>query len=433
MTPLVQAEQAVLGAVFLDPGQLDHLSPWLRPDHFSRPAHRALYTAMLKLRADGHPATTMDAGEPVPLAWLTDTVQEAGNRTRGLTTSYPHALVAVCPSPAHAPVYGRMVLEGAIHRSVAQHAVRLHQAARADGIRGGVEETIHHARILADVLTDFAHRWGTDPRPLTPPASSEPSAHHPQPVDKEVLADEEFLLGCLSVRPDQLLDVVGWLHPGDFADAGHQHIYRSLGALHHRGEPIDQLTVLWETQRRGALADGTLDAERVLRICDPLAFSGAAEHFGERIVQASLIRVATTAARQVRALADTDFLAPGRLIGYALHALGPLDDVRLRWRTASEGEAELLHTASPPGAPPSAARIDAARSRSHPQLTAATPATTGLPPLAPSFPTATTAGAPREESHRPRSPRTGPAVPHRPGVRPSARRHQRPDDTKRPS
>lgn len=27
MTPLIQAEQAVLGAVFLDPGQLDHLSP----------------------------------------------------------------------------------------------------------------------------------------------------------------------------------------------------------------------------------------------------------------------------------------------------------------------------------------------------------------------------------------------------------------------
>ena len=364
MTPLVQAEQAVLGAAFLDPGQLDHLSPWLRPDHFARPVHRALYAAMLKLRADGHAATTMNADEPVPLAWLTDIVQEASTRTRGLTASYAHGLVAACPRPSHAPVYGRMVLEGAIHRSVAQHAIRLHQAARADGIRGGVEETIHHAQILSDVLTDLAHRWGTEPRPLTPPAPSEPAVHQRQPVAEEVLADEEFLLGCLSVRPDQLLDVVGWLHPDDFADAGHQHIYRSLGALHHRGEPIDQLTVLWETQRRGALADGTLDAERVLRICDPLAFSGAAEYFGERIVQASLVRAAATAARQVRALADTESLAPGRLIGYALHALGPLDDVRRRWRTASEGEADPVRTEGPPGASPSAARIDAARARS---------------------------------------------------------------------
>lgn len=389
MTPLVQAEQAVLGAVFLDPGQLDHLSPWLGPDHFSRPAHRALYTAMLKLRANGRPATTMNADEPLPLAWLTDTVQEASTHTRGLTASYPHALVAACPSPAHAPIYGRMVLEGAIHRSVAQHAIRLHQAARADGIRGGVEETIHHAQILSDVLSDLAHRWGTDPRPLTPPAPSEPSAHQPQPVDEEALADEVFLLGCLSVRPDQLLDIVGWLHPDDFADVGHQHIYRSLGALHHRGEPIDQLTVLWETQRRGALADGTLDAERVLRLCDPLAFSGAAEYFGERIVQASLVRTAATAARQVRVLADTESVAPGRLIGsalHALHALGPLDDIRRRWRTASEGEAKPLPPASPPGAPPPTARIGAARSRSHPQLTAATPATTASAASCPTVP-----------------------------------------------
>jgi replicative DNA helicase len=390
MTPLAQAEQAVLGAVFLDPGQLDHLAPWLRPDHFSRPAHRALYAAMLKLHADGHPATTMNADEPVPLAWLTDTVQEAGTRTRGLTASYAHMLVAVCPDPVHAPVYGRMVLEGAIHRSVAQHAIRLHQAARADSIRGGIEETIHHAQILSDVLTDLAHRWGTDPRPLKPPAPSESPTRYPQPVDDEVLADEEFLLGCLSVRPDQLHDVVGWLHPDDFADPGNRHIYRSLGALHHRGEPIDQLTVLWETQRRGALADGTLDAERVLRICDPLAFSGAAEYFGERVVQASVVRAAATAARQVRALADTESLAPGRLIGYALHALGPLDDVRRRWRTATEGLPEPNPPASPPDTSPPAARIDAARTRS--RLADAT---------APASPVAASSSAlPSRPSHR---------------------------------
>ncbi|MGN5380996.1 DnaB-like helicase N-terminal domain-containing protein [Streptomyces lasalocidi] len=77
MTPLIQAEQAVLGSVFLDPGQLEHLSPWLRPEHFYRPAHAALYAAMIKLRADGHPATTGKSGDPIPLSWMTDTVQEA--------------------------------------------------------------------------------------------------------------------------------------------------------------------------------------------------------------------------------------------------------------------------------------------------------------------------------------------------------------------
>lgn len=382
MTPLVQAEQAVLGSVFLDPGQLDHLSPWLRPEHFSRPAHAALYASMLKLRADGHPATAGNCEDPIPLSWVTDTVQEAGTRTRGLTASYAHSLISACPRTTHAPVYGRMVLEGAIHRSVTQHAIRLHQAARADAVRGGVEETVRHAQILSDVLVDLAHRWGTEPRPVQPPAPDTLSSPQPQPqpVDEQVLADEEFLLGCISARPEQLLDVVGWLHPGDFADTGHQQIYRALGALHHRGEPIDQLTVLWETQRRGALSDGTLDAERVLRICDPLSLSGVAEHFGGQVVQASLVRTAAASARQVRSLADNESLAPGRLIGYALHALGPLDEVRRRLRAASGTEPAPPRTGSLSAASPPEARIDAARSRSRPHATAAsTPATAAAP------------------------------------------------------
>ncbi|MFC8350390.1 DnaB-like helicase N-terminal domain-containing protein [Streptomyces sp. NPDC057280] len=390
MTPLVQAEQAVLGAVFLDPGQLDQLSPWLRPDHFYRPIHAALYAAMLKLHADGHPATSAKSGDPIPLSWVTDTVREAGTRTRGLTASYAHSLISACPRPTHAPVYGRMVLEGAIHRSVTQHAIRLHQAARADAVRGGVEETVHHAQVLSDVLADLSRRWGTESRPVPPPEPITSPAQQPQAVDEQVLADEEFLLGCISARPQQLLDVVDWLRPGDFADIGHQQIYRALGALHHRSEPIDQLTVLWETQRRGALSDGTLNAERVLRICDPLSFSGVAEHFGEQVVQASLVRTAAAVARQVRALADDEALAPGRLISYALHALGPLDDVRSRLHRTHEADPEPRRPTSRPGASPPAARIEAARARSRPTA-----------PPAPSAPVAASCAAlPDRHNHR---------------------------------
>ncbi|MFF8866016.1 DnaB-like helicase N-terminal domain-containing protein [Streptomyces sp. NPDC015139] len=363
MTPLVHAEQAVLGAILLEPGQLDRLSPWLRPEHFCRPAHAAVYAAMLKLKADGHPAAATTAGDPVPLAWVTDTLRGASTRTRGLTASYLHSLVSACPRPGHVPVYGRMVLEGAIHRSVAKHAARLHQAALADVRAGTVKETLHHAQVLSDVLTDLARGWGAEARPVQPPVAYAPQAEPPQPVDEEALADEEFLLGCLTSRPEQLLDLMRWLRPGDFADPGHQQIYRALGALHHRGEPIDQLTVLWEVQRRGALADGTLDAERVRRVCDPLV-GLAAEHFGEQVVQASLVRTAAVAAQQVAALADRDALAPGQLIGYALHVLGPLDDMRRRLRLAHETEPEPRRPVSRPGAPPPAARIDAARARS---------------------------------------------------------------------
>lgn len=173
MNPLQRAEQAVLGAVLLDPGQLSHLD-WLSPDHFYRPVHRALFAALRKLRNDGHPALT--AEKSVPLSWVTDAVAEAGLHVRGLTAVYAHTLISACPRSAHAPVYGRMVLEGAIHRSIAAHAIRLHQAARADALQGGVEGSLHYADVLTGVLGDLARRWGTEPRPVAP---ATPCGHRP--------------------------------------------------------------------------------------------------------------------------------------------------------------------------------------------------------------------------------------------------------------
>lgn len=133
MNPLMSAEQAVLGAVLLDPEQLTHLE-WLAAEHFYRPVHQALFDPLRKLRNGGHPALSADG--PLPLSWVTDAVEEAGQHVRRLTAAYAHTLIQACPRTEHAPVYGRMVLEGAIHRTVA-HAIRLHQAARADAVQGG--------------------------------------------------------------------------------------------------------------------------------------------------------------------------------------------------------------------------------------------------------------------------------------------------------
>ncbi|CAM5643500.1 hypothetical protein SAVIM338S_06332 [Streptomyces avidinii] len=379
MTPLMHAEQATLGAVLLEPHQLGRLTPWLQPAHFYRPIHQALYAAALKLRDNGHPAASLGAEEPVPLTWLADSVAEAGTQARGITASYAHQLVSVCPRPKHAVVYGRMVLEGAIRRSVARHATQLQQAARADALRGTSEESVQQAEGLAMALSDLGTRWGTEVQPVPYPL---PPVLVPVEADEQLLAEEEFLLGSLSARPEQLMHVVSWLHPGDFTDAGHQQVYRALGALHHRGEPVDQLTVLWEVQRRGALEDRTLDTERVLRICDSSSLGGAAEHYGERVVRAALARTAADAARQVRALVEDVSLAPGKLIGHAVYALGPLHAVHDRLRAAN-GDAP----ASPPlparAAPPRETRAGAARIRSTPRGAASAPAPSSTPHPAP--------------------------------------------------
>ncbi|WP_342665925.1 DnaB-like helicase N-terminal domain-containing protein [Streptomyces sulphureus] len=194
-------------------------------------------------------------------------------------------------------------------------------------------------------------------------AVPEPTATAPAGQGAErVLADEEFLLGALTAHPEQLSQMAAWLHPGDFADPGHRQIYRALGALRHRGEPVDELTVLWECQRRGALADGSLDAERVRRICH-VPVAGSADYFGEQVLDSFLLRTAATSAQQVHALADDNFLAPGQLISHARHALVPLDEVSRRRAAADAGPEPEAATTQPPDLPPPA-RAAAARARS---------------------------------------------------------------------
>ncbi|MGV9318193.1 DnaB-like helicase N-terminal domain-containing protein [Streptomyces sp. NPDC003660] len=357
MTPLLSAEQAVLGSVLLAPNQLSHLT-WLTPDHFHRPIHRALFAALLKLHSAGHPA--LSAKPQVTLSWVTDAVDEAGLHVRGLTAAYAHTLIQACPRSEHAPVYGRMVLEGAINRTVAEHAIRLHQAARADAVQGEVEGALRSADVLTEVLTDLARRWGTYPRPVAP--TDAPAASQSSPSD-QAAEDEQFLLAVLTGQPRAMDEVVAWLRPGDFADPGHNQLYRCLGALHHRCEPIDRITLLWEAQRRGLLTGGTLSAEQLTSICEGMV-PGSAEWFGQRVMRSSLTRTAAACARAVQALAEDETLAPGRMINNALHALGSLGEVRARWRDAN-GHASPSR--APRAAPAPNARVQAALARSAPQ------------------------------------------------------------------
>jgi replicative DNA helicase len=378
MRPLLQAEQAVLGAVLLDPGQLDHLD-WLEPAHFYRPAHQALFAALRHLRATGQPVLAADG--TVPVSWVSEAVAEAEQHARGLTFVYAHVLVSACPRPEHAPVYGRMVLEGAIHRTVTEHAVRLHQSARADAVRGEVGATLHHADVLAVVLEDLARRWGTEPRPASPAPPILPTG--PALGDAQAVADDEqLLIAALTQRPAGMDEVIGWLQPQDFADPSHGQLYRCLGALHHRGEPIDSVTLLWEAQRRGLLADGTVTGEQISAICDGVG-PGSAQWLGEGVARSALLRTAAASARAIRDLAATDALAPGQLINQALGALGVLADVRQRWSTGTRPAPPPARDA--PAAGPVPAQVRAARARSTPPTPA--PATaaarSAVPPVRP--------------------------------------------------
>lgn len=352
-SPLIRAERSVLGALLLDPAQLPALSEWLSPEDFYLPAHAALYAAMLTLRANGHPASRTTVFS-VQVEWLNDTLAEASRHTGGLTASYAFTLTSTCPRAANAPVYGRMVLEGAIHRTVTEHATRLLQTARREADEGEAAETEHYAEVLTAVLGDLARRWGTEPRPSATPG---PAGRRPRATDQQA-EQERMLLTALVQRPEAMDEVERWLRAEDFALAGHGRLYQCIAALRHRGEPLDALTVLWEAQRRGVIAERLLSVDEVYAIGDERGV-GSAECLGEDVVRTAVTRTAAAAAEQIRVASADPALGPGVLISRALQALIPLEEVRARWRAAG------IPAQKPPPAS-AGARTAAALSRSTP-------------------------------------------------------------------
>lgn len=127
----------------------------------------------------------------------------------------------------------------------------------------------------------------------------------------------------------------------------------------------DRLTLLWEAQRRGLLADGTLTTDALVAICDDVG-AGDAAWLGEQVLRSSVTRTAATSADEVRALAETEALSPGQLINHAVHALGPLDEVRARWQIATGRSPAPPPHPTPASSGPPAERMHAALARSTP-------------------------------------------------------------------
>ncbi|MFF4735796.1 DnaB-like helicase N-terminal domain-containing protein [Streptomyces sp. NPDC001262] len=352
MEATVLAEQALLGALLLRPRHLPAIADWLEAGHFYLPHHAALYVAMRRLADDGHAVLTDGYSSDQGLDWLTRTTAVAMREAPGLTPSHAHTLVSICPQPDNAAAYARMVLAGHSRRTIAEHAKRLAHAARPTkdpALQG--EAVSAQADALADVLAVLSRHWrthpGTGPRgsPSPPPSGSAPS--------DQQHADEQAFLSAATTRPVELKDIRSYLTAEDFADPLHQQLYRCLTALHHRGEPIDPVTVVWEAQHRGILAHTS--PETVLTTC---AHSGNdPAYWATRILDHSLISAATTTAQHIELAAADPATTPHRLIAVSRHALGNLTTVRLRWHHA--------HHHGPP-TPPRPARPPARGSATQP-------------------------------------------------------------------
>ncbi|WP_037869612.1 DnaB-like helicase N-terminal domain-containing protein [Streptomyces sp. SPB074] len=326
--PLLRAEQALLGAVLLSPSQLDRLS-WLHPDDFHSPHHTALFAAAQAMA----PAKPTEAqAEPVTLAWPQAILGEAQRRVRGLSAPYLHDLIASCPYVDHAPVYGRMVLEGSLHRSVLRHATATRQAAREvhrSGLDTALSTALHRVDALAEHLDAVGRRWGAPPRARGHAPAFNDAVHSPLNLPVE---HERDLLAALERGRASGLEAISWLEPGDFAAYGD--LFACARALAHRGEPVDTLTLTWEARRRDLLSP---ENRRRLDAVSRGPAAGSLDWLGERVLASGLLRAIDLAADRVQSMAGDVRYSPARLVHHGRLALETISSPRNRLEQARTG------------------------------------------------------------------------------------------------
>ncbi|TDB52031.1 replicative DNA helicase [Bacillus sp. CBEL-1] len=109
----IEAEQAVLGAIFLEPSSLTLASELLIPEDFYRAAHQKIFTCMLKLS---------DQGEPIDLVTVTSDLANQKILEEIGGVAYLSDLANSVPTAANIEYYAKIVEEKSILRRLIRTA-----------------------------------------------------------------------------------------------------------------------------------------------------------------------------------------------------------------------------------------------------------------------------------------------------------------------
>jgi replicative DNA helicase len=146
----LEAEEAVLGAVLTAGRLLAEVAAVLEEADFYRPAHRAIWRAILCLADRGEPT------DPVTVLGELDGVGELADIGGG---PFLHTLVQAVPTVANAGRYAHLVAETARRRRVIDLGIRLAHCDADPAVLA------HLAGELADTTGGFGDRWAA-PIPL---------------------------------------------------------------------------------------------------------------------------------------------------------------------------------------------------------------------------------------------------------------------------
>ncbi|MCG1021125.1 MULTISPECIES: replicative DNA helicase [Sutcliffiella] len=129
----IEAEQAVIGAIFLEPSSLTLASELVMPDDFYRAAHQKIYDCMLNLS---------DRGEPVDLVTVTSELANLKLLEEVGGVSYLSDIAGSVPTAANIEYYAKIVEEKSILRRLIRTATNIAQEgySREDEVAGLLNE-----------------------------------------------------------------------------------------------------------------------------------------------------------------------------------------------------------------------------------------------------------------------------------------------------
>ncbi|WP_096156188.1 MULTISPECIES: replicative DNA helicase [Bacillus] len=129
----IEAEQAVIGAIFLEPASLTLASELLLPDDFYRAAHQKIYDAMLNLA---------DKGEPIDLVTVSTELANLKILEEVGGVSYLSDIANAVPTAANIEYYAKIVEEKSILRRLIRTATHIAQEgySREDEVAGLLNE-----------------------------------------------------------------------------------------------------------------------------------------------------------------------------------------------------------------------------------------------------------------------------------------------------
>ena len=144
----VEAEQRVLGALLLDGGMVAPVMEVLRPEHFYRMSHRAIYEAMLDL---------FDRTEPVDILTLVDSLKKMGKLDVAGGPEYVATLADDVSSAKRAVTYAKLVRNSAILRNLIHTSGAI--AERAFSTNEDVDGLVDDAeRAILEIASDRYHQ-----------------------------------------------------------------------------------------------------------------------------------------------------------------------------------------------------------------------------------------------------------------------------------